>query len=115
MKGKERNKNPEAKEKQQINCGAGSNHAQRSHFGNPAHVEGADVFGHAEIEADQADQEYEAAKGEINRNLPCRRLPVARPPDSDEKKGRNERQLMEHVKEEGVNRCEGSDCPGGNE
>ena len=115
VKGKERNQNPETEEKQQINCAAGLDLARRSHFGNPAHVEGADILGHAKVETDQADQKNEAAEGKVNRNLPCRSLPVAGTPDPDKKKGRNEGQLVEHIEKECVNRCKGSDCTGGNE
>ena len=60
----------------------------------------------AAVEQDQTEQENEAAEREIDRNFPRGRLAISAAPNSDKQESRNQRQLVEGVKEEQIDRCE---------
>ena len=65
--------------------------------------------GHAAIKQDQAEEQNETAEREIDRDLPGRGEAIARAPDADEQKGRNERELVKGVEEEQIERSERAD------
>ena len=80
-----------------------------------ANVECARVDRNALIKHDQAEQENETSGREIDRDFPGRGLPVAGPPDSDEQKSRDQRELVKGVEEKQIERSECSHGAAGNE
>src|SRR4029077_6592809 len=66
------------------------------------------------VEKNQADQQNKTANGEIDRDFPGRAGAVAGSPNSDEQKRRNQRQLVEGVKEKQIDRTESADRAGRN-
>ena len=71
-----------------------------------AQIEAARRFRHAAVKQDQAEQQNETAGREIDRDLPRGGEAIAAPPDSDEEKSRDERQLVEGVEEKQIERSE---------
>ena len=103
----ERDQDAEAEEQAEVNPrglrDAAGRHRQRLQAGD---AEGAGFGGDAEIERQQTDEQNEAAEGEVDGDLPGGGDPVAGTPDADKKEGRDERQFVERVKEEEIQRGE---------
>ena len=78
-------------------------------------VESAQRFRHGEVEIEQADEQDEAAEPEIDRNFPRRRVPLAAAPNTDEQEGRDEREFVEGVEEEEIDRGKRARGSGGDE
>ena len=104
----ERDEDAEAEQEKEINGvarggidGAGSGEGLQ--LGN---VESALREGKAFVEADQPEEQDETADCEVNGDFPRRRLAFAGTPDADEQEGRDERELMEGVEKEEVERSE---------
>ena len=107
---KERDEDSESDEQQQIDPVAIQKQSGFRHADDRPEVERPHTLGLDEIETDQPQEENKAAEGEVDRGFPSRRLPVARAPDSDQQKRRDEGQLMEHVEEKEIDRGERPDA-----
>ena len=115
VKRKERDQNPEAKHEQDVDGRAGLGGTGRGQLRDLPHVKSAIALRQAQVETNQPDQQNEAAEGQVGRHFPGGGLPVARSPDADQQECRDERQLMEHVKEKCVDRGKRADGPRGDE
>ena len=111
VKREERNQNAETDQEKEENLvlRAGQNAAVRRHRLQSAQVETAQFSRDAAVEQDQAEEQNEAAEPEIDRDLPGRGGAVARAPDADEQKSRDQRQLVEGVEEKQIERSKGAD------
>src|SRR6266852_761172 len=101
VKWKKRNKNSKTNKQQQVNMTlrvcrdlteAGSS-LQR------ANVKTACSDGKALIKENQAEQQNEAANCQVDRNLPRCRDTISAPPDPDQQKCGDQRELMKRIKE----------------
>ena len=70
---------------------------------------------YAAIKHDQTKQKNETSGRQIDRDLPCRSLPVAGPPYSDEQEGRNQCEFVKSVEEKEIERRESSHGAAGDE
>ncbi len=115
MKRKKGDQNPKAKHDQDVDGRAGLGGTGRGQLRDAPHVKSAIALRQAQVEAKQTDQKNEAAKGQVGRHFPGGGLAVARSPDADQQECRDERELMEHVKEKCVEGGKSADRPGGDE
>src|SRR5450432_1907204 len=111
VKREKRNQNAEADEQQEedLVLRAQGNAATRGRRLQRAQIEAAQLWRHAAVEQDQSEQQHEAAETEIDRHFPSRGEPVARSPDADQKKSRDQRELMKSVEKKQIERSEGAD------
>src|SRR5262249_27619216 len=117
VKRKERNENSEADEQQKVNValvrrGEGVNRGSLLQFRD---IETALRRRKTLVEQDQSDQQNETAEREIDRDLPGRAHAISRSPNPNQKKCRDQRELVKRVKEKQIGRSEGADRAGGNE
>ena len=115
MKGKERDQNSKADQKQQIDVmlRIGGKLPRRDGGLQIANVETARFGRNALIKQDQSKQQNETAEREIDRDLPGGGDTVAAAPNSDQQKCRDERELVKRVKEKEIERSERADGAGG--
>ena len=71
-------------------------------------VEQRDIL--REVELREADEQDDAAGGEIDGDAPRGGMALAVAPDADEQESRDERELVEGVEEEQVERCKRARC-----
>ena len=109
VKRPERNENAEAKHQQREDevLRVRGHRVRAEVFGERDDVEGALRHRHLEIETDQANQRDERSGAEIDRDVVGRVVLVLSPaPHANHDEGRDERELMERVEEEEVERRE---------
>src|SRR5207302_4119000 len=107
---KERNENAEPNQKDQEDVALGINGDCWGRLLQGSEIKTARGLRHAAIKHDQTKQKDETSGRQIDRNFPCRGLPVAGPPDSDEQESGNQRELVKGVEEKEIER---SECPHG--
>src|SRR5207253_1601711 len=76
-----------------------------------ADVKGACHFRHASVKKNQAEEENETARGQVDRDLRSRGITIPASPDSDQEKSRNEGDLVKGIEEEKIERGERSHGP----
>ncbi len=111
VKREKRNQNaePDEQEKEDLVLRAQGNPATGGHGLQRAQIEAARFRRRAAVEQDQAEEQNETAEPEIDRHFPGRGETVARSPDADQKKSRDQGELMKGVKEKKIERSEGAD------
>src|SRR5438105_9269787 len=115
MKWKQRNQNPETDEQQEINVFLCARRDERGARFQLRDVERLRALWQTLIEQDQSEQENETSHCQVDRDLPCGGNPVAASPDPNEQKCRDQRELVERIKEKEIERSKRADCSGRNQ
>ena len=115
MEGEERDENAETDQQHQEDVALRVSGNRRGRFLQNAEIEAARGFRHAAIKHDQAKQQNETSRGQIDRDFPRGGLPVAGSPDSDEQESGDQGELVKGVEEKEIDRSECSHGAAGNE
>ena len=106
MERKERNENAEPDQEHQEDVALGLSGDGRGRLLQCSEIKTARGLRHAAIKHDQTKQKNETSGRQIDRNFPCRGLPVAGPPDPDEQERGNQREFVKGVEEKEIERSE---------
>src|ERR1700736_1117094 len=112
---KERNQAAKTDQQHEENVSLGFGRNLPGQSFKSAHIEGTRIRGKALVQHDQPDQENETAQAEIDCNFPCCGSAISAAPNSNQKKGRDQSELVKGIKKEQIERSERANCSAGNQ